>query len=179
MAELNQNSLRKEEGKKEEEKESVTESLEAIKKKLEECEKIKNDYLAGWQRARADFINYKKEEQERFGVFFEMELGEIILKFLEIYDNFEKAKKSVPPDLKDNLYIKGFFQIQQSFWKILEGFGVERIKTEGERFDPNWHEAVESFSAKDVKEGFIVEELQPGYKLKGRLLKAAKVKVAQ
>jgi molecular chaperone GrpE len=177
MTETNQKEAGKEE--KKEEQESTEESLEMLKKKLAECEKIKNDYLAGWQRARADFINYKKEEQERFSVFFEIELGEIILKLLEIYDNFEKAKKSVPPDLKDNLYIKGFFQIQQSFWKLLEDFGVERIKTEGERFDPNWHEAVESSLNKEVKEGFIVEELQPGYKLKGRLLKTAKVKVAQ
>ena len=72
-----------------------------IQKKLENAEKQAQEYLAGWQRARADFLNYKKEEMERIGEFLKYANEEFILKLLPILDNFTEAEKSIPEEKKD------------------------------------------------------------------------------
>ena len=68
-------------------------NIEELKKQFEECEKQKNEYLAGWQRARADLLNYKKEEMERIGELVGYATEELILKILPILDNFEIAEQ--------------------------------------------------------------------------------------
>ncbi|OGZ22905.1 MAG: nucleotide exchange factor GrpE [Candidatus Nealsonbacteria bacterium RIFCSPLOWO2_01_FULL_41_9] len=132
---------------------------------LEECRKQKDEYLAGWQRERADFLNYKKEEMERIGELLKYAGEEMVLKLLPILDNFELAEKSLPEDLRNNDNIKGLLQIKNQIIDFLKNQGVEEIKTAGEKFDPNYMEAVE-------KE----EEERKGYKINGRLLRPAKIK---
>jgi len=181
----------------EEKKEEIKKELniEELKKKLEECQKLKEEYLAGWQRARADFLNYKKEEIERIEEILKYGGEEFILKILPILDNFDLAEKKLPEDLKNNDNIKGLLQIKTQILDFLRIQGVEEIKTIGEKFDPNFHEAVEQveesklssspsafareIEAKDKDSGIIVEEVQKGYKINGRLLRPAKVKVVK
>lgn len=148
-----------------------------LKKQLEECQRQRDDYLAGWQRARADFLNYKKEEIERIGEFLKYANEELILKILPILDNFDKAIKETPDDLKNNEYFKGLWQIKIQFEDFLKNQGVEALETIGQKFDPNFHEIFEEVEAKDKESGTIVEEVQKGYKINGRLLRPAKVKV--
>jgi len=181
----------------EEKKEEIKKELniEELKKKLEECQKLKEEYLAGWQRARADFLNYKKEEIERIEEILKYGGEEFILKILPILDNFDLAEKKLPEDLKNNDSIKGLLQIKTQILDFLRIQGVEEIKTIGEKFDPNFHEAVEQVEesklssspiadareveVKDKDSGIIVEEVQKGYKINGRLLRPAKVKVVK
>jgi molecular chaperone GrpE len=181
----------------EEKKEEIKKELniEELKKKLEECQKLKEEYLAGWQRARADFLNYKKEEIERIEEILKYGGEEFILKILPILDNFDLAEKKLPEDLKNNDSIKGLLQIKTQILDFLRIQGVEEIKTIGEKFDPNFHEAVEQveesklssspfadareIEVKDKDSGIIVEEVQKGYKINGRLLRPAKVKVVK
>ncbi|MFH1575446.1 MAG: nucleotide exchange factor GrpE [Candidatus Nealsonbacteria bacterium] len=138
---------------------------EDLNKKLEESEKKASEYLAGWQRARADLLNYKKEEMERVGEFLKYANEGLISKLLPILDNFTEAEKSIPEDKKDD-YLKGISQIKKQFEDFLKSHGVEEIKTAGEKFDLNFMEEVE-------KE----EEERKGYKINGRLLRPAKVKI--
>ena len=143
-------------------------SLEELKKKLEECERLKNEYLAGWQRARADLLNYKKEEMERIGKLIKYADTGLILKILPILDNFEIAEKKLPENLKNDENVKGLLLIKNQIQEFLKNQGVEEIKSVGKRFDPNFHEVVEEI-AKDspplAKEpGIIVEEVQKGLK---------------
>jgi molecular chaperone GrpE len=159
--------------------EELKKEIEELKKKLEEAEKLKNEYLAGWQRARADLINYKKEELERVGELIKFSANGLILKFLPILDNFEIAEKNLPKNLKNDENIKGILQIKNQILNFLKEQGVEEIKSIGERFDPNFHEVVEEVELKDKEPGTIVEEIQKGYKINGRLLRPAKVKVAK
>jgi len=159
--------------------EELKKEIEELKKKLEEAEKLKNEYLAGWQRARADFLNYKKEELERLGEMVKYAGETLILKILPILDNFEIAEKKLPEDLKNNENVKGILQIKNQILNFLKEQGVEEIKSVGERFDPNFHEVVEEVEMKDKEPGTIVEEIQKGYKINGRLLRPAKVKVAK
>jgi molecular chaperone GrpE len=154
-------------------------NIEELKKKLEECEKLKNEYLNNWQRERADFLNYKKEELERIDEL--LKYGEIglILKCLTILDNFELAEKKIPENLKKDENVKGLLQIKSQIQEFLKSRGIEEIKSIGEQFDPNFHEVVgevESSSSAD-KRGIIVEEIQKGYKFNGKVLRPAKIKI--
>jgi molecular chaperone GrpE len=153
--------------------------IEDLKKKLEECEKLKNEYLAGWQRERADFLNYKREELERMEEILKYANEELILKILPILDNFEIVTKRLPEDLKNNENVKGILQIKNQILNFLKEQGVEEIKSVGERFNPNFHEVVEEVKVENKEPGTIIEEIQKGYKINGRLLRPAKVKVAK
>ena len=171
---------------KKEEKKEV--KIEELKKKLEECQKLKDEYLAGWQRARADLLNYKKEEMERIGELVGYATEELILKILPVLDNFEVIEKKLPENLKKDDNVKGLMQIKIQFQDFLKTLGVEEIKSIGEKFDPNFHEIIgevspSEASAKEgveVKEsGIIFEEIQKGYKINSRLLRPAKVRVVK
>jgi len=154
-------------------------NIEEIKKQLEECQKQKEEYLAGWQRARADFLNYKKEEVERIEELLKYASEELILKLLPILDNFEIAEKKLPDTLKDEENVKGLLQVKAQMQDFLKGLGIEEIKASGERFDPNLMEIIEQVETKDKESGVVIEEIQKGYKINGRLLRPAKIKVVK
>jgi len=173
--------------KKEEKKDS---KIEDVRKELIECEKIKEEYLAGWQRSRADFLNYKKEEFERREKIREFAENELILKIIKILDDLERAKKEIPEDFKNSDWLQGFFQIENQFKNFLKGEKIEEINPKGEKFNPNFHEAVEEIETekKEEKEGEeekkeesgkVLEVLEKGYKRGEVLLRAAKVKVSK
>ena len=142
-----------------------------LKKQLEDCQKLKHEYLQGWQRARADFLNYKKEEMERMGDVLKYAQEGLILKMLPLLDNFEIALKNLPD--------KGFSQIKKQFQDFLKEQGVEEIKSVGEKFDPNLHEVVEEIETEGKEGGAVLEEVQKGYTINGRLLRPAKIKVSK
>jgi molecular chaperone GrpE len=154
-------------------------NLEELKKELEKCQKEKADFLAGWQRARADFLNYKKEEIERIEEILKYANEELILKFLPILDNFYLVEKKIPENLKKEENVKGILQLKNQFLDFLKKQGVQELKTIGKKFDPNFHEATEMVEAKNVESGIILEETQKGYLLHGKVLRPAKVKVAK
>lgn len=150
-----------------------------LKKKLEKCEKEKADYLAGWQRCKADFENYKKEEMPRLEVMVGFAKEKWLVKILTILDSFEKAEQETPDDLKDNDYFKGLLQIKVQIQDFLKSEGVTKIESLGKEFDPNFHEVVEMVELKKKKSGEIVEEIQKGYMIGDKLLRVTKVKVVK
>ena len=143
---------------------------------LEECKKQRDEYLAGWQRARADLLNYKKEEMERFEQVLKFAGEEFVLKVLPVLDNFNLIEKKLPEDLMEEENIKGILQLKIQIEDFLKNQGVEEIKC-GEKFDPNFQEAVETIEKEDMESGTILEEIQKGYTINGRILRPAKVKV--
>ncbi|MBI2624956.1 MAG: nucleotide exchange factor GrpE [Candidatus Nealsonbacteria bacterium] len=142
-----------------------------------ECQKQAEEYLAGWQRERANFLNYKKEEAKRAKEFFDYGAEELIIKLLPILDNLEIAEKNIPDDEKNNENVKGLLQIKSQLENFLKSRGVEEMKTMGERFDPNLHEVVGEIEIKDKESGVIFEEIQKGYKINGRIIRPARVKI--
>ena len=154
--------------------------IEELNKKLEECQKKREEYLAGWQRARADFLNYKKEEMERIGEILKYGNLDLILKILPILDNFEIAEKKLSESLKNDESVKGVLQLKNQILDFLKKEEVEEIKIKlGEKFDPNFQEAVGEVEKADCEAGTIVEETQKGYILNGRVIRPVKVKVAK
>lgn len=141
-----------------------------IEQQLEEC-------LEGWKRERAAFLNYKREENERVGELVKFANQELILKILEILDNIYLAEKKLPKELKGNFWVQGFLKIKAQILGFLKSQGVEQIKCLGEKFDPNFQEAVGEVEA--GKAGIVVEEIKKGYTLHGRVIRPARVKVAK
>jgi len=162
-------------------------NIEGFEKQLEECQKKKDEYLAGWQRERADFLNYKKEEIERIGEILKYAGEGLILKILPILDNFDLIARQ--NFLSENLsgqekeridkIIQGFVQIKIQFQDFLKNLGVEEIKSVGDKFDPNFQEVIEEIKTKDKESGIVIEEIQKGYKLHGKVLRPAKVKIVK
>ncbi|KKU85366.1 MAG: nucleotide exchange factor GrpE [Candidatus Wildermuthbacteria bacterium RIFCSPHIGHO2_01_FULL_47_27] len=146
--------------------------------KLAECERQKHEYLSGWQRARADFLNYKKEEMERIRGFIAYSTEELFLKLLPILDSFERAEKAVPANSTDEC-VKGVLNIKSLLRDFLRQEGIVEIQTSGCKFDPNFHEAVDEEERAGAESGTIVEEVQKGYTINGRVLRPAKIKVAK
>jgi len=140
--------------------------------------KKEQEYLENWKRERAAFLNYKKEEAERVGEFVKFANQELILKILPILDNIYIAEKKLPGELKENLWVQGFLKIKTQILDFLENQEVKEIKCLGEKFDPNFQEALEKVEAEGKKEGIIIEEIKKGYLLRGKVIRPAKVKIA-
>lgn len=154
-------------------------NIEDLKKQLKECQKLRDEYLAGWQRARADFLNYKKEELERIGQLIKYADAGLILKILPILDNFEIVEKKIPANLKNDENIKGLLQVKAQIRDFLKNQGLEEVKCLGKKFDPNFQEIVEEIELKDKESGIVIEEIQKGYKIHGKVLRPAKVKISK
>ncbi len=136
------------------------------------------EYLENWKRERASFLNYKKEEAERVGEFVKFANQELILKILPILDNIYIAEKKLPGELKENLWVQGFLKIKTQILDFLENQEVKEMKCLGEKFDPNFQEALEKVEAEGKEEGIIIEEIKKGYLLHGKVIRPAKVKIA-
>jgi molecular chaperone GrpE len=152
-------------------------------KQKKEIEKLKikaAENLAGWKRALADYNNYKKRQAENEKELVKYSNENLILEILPVLDNFRHAYKSLPKDMEGNSWAEGIRYIKVQFEDVLKNSGIEEIKSKGEEFDPEVHEAVEEIKAKDKKydKGIIVEEVLKGYKLNNKVIRAAKVKVA-
>ncbi len=153
---------------------SESEALEALKQALAAEKKKAEEYLANWQRAQADFINYKRyaeQEREEIGRFANSSL---MLSILPGLDDFERAFAAIPPRLAKQSWVEGMKLIERKLQTILETQGLSPIKALGEPFDPNLHEAVRQDKGKD---GFVIEEVQKGYKFRDRVIRPTKVVV--
>jgi molecular chaperone GrpE len=147
-------------------------------KELIDCLKEKEDYLKGWQRERADFINYKKSELDRVEKISYQNDKKILFELLAVLDNLERFQKEARMRYGEDSFYEGSLKIQKEFMHILEKSGVERMVVEQEQFDPKKHEAIETIQLDGRKEGEIIEEVLPGYWFRGEVLRPAKVKVA-
>lgn len=154
------------------------EEAEDIKKSLEEEKKKSEEYLNNWKLSMADFQNFKKRQSELFGELVGSANQELILDILPVYDTFSLVVKHIPDDLKDKEWTKGVTQTKAQFWDLLKSKGLEEIKAVGEKFNPAFHEAVETIES-EKPEGEVLEEVQKGYTLNGTVIRTAKVKVAK
>ena len=152
---------------------------EEFKKEIEKYKKLKEEYLANWQRERADFLNYKKEELLRMGEIVSYASTDLILKIIPILDNFELAEKNISSKVKNNEEINGLLQIKNQLEDFLKKQGVEEIESVGKKFDINLHEAVEELEVNGKEPGVVLEEVKKGYTMQGRVIRIAKVKVSK
>lgn len=159
------------------EQEKETKSAEensAASELQEKYDKLNNQYL----RLAADFDNYRKRQAQEREKLLKYGAEETLKKLIGVLDNFDRAQKAIE-NLDDCQKVKDSFnlvcnQMRDTLTKI----GLETIDTEGKEFDPNYHEAVMQTPTSEHKEGTIMNELQKGYKMGDKVLRAALVNVA-
>jgi molecular chaperone GrpE len=147
------------------------------KEKIETLKKEKEEYLEGWKRAKAEFLNYKKDEQKRNELFLEREKENLFKEFLHVLDNFDCAEREAKKRNESDEFIEGFLKIKELLMDFLSEQGVEEMIVVDKDFDPFFHDAVEVVDGKEEDSGKIIEELQKGYLFKDRVIRPAKVKV--
>lgn len=133
---------------------------------LDICKKQAEEYLNNWKRERADFINYKKDEAKRMSEFVTFANEALILELIDLLDDLYLAAKQVRND--------GLDQTVKKLEEWLKKYEVERIKVDGEKFDPLRHEAVES-----SQDGDKTEEIRAGYTMHGKVIRPARVKIVK
>ena len=132
------------------------------------------EYLARWQRAQADFINYKRrieQERQEFSAFANANL---VQSLLPVLDDMDRALAAIPPDLTEHDWVEGIRAVDRKLRTSLETQGVKPIDALGQPFDPSLNEAVRQDTG---QEDIVIEEYQKGYTLNGKLLRPAKVVV--
>ena len=157
----------------------VREDITELKKELEAIRLKSDEYLEGWQRARAEFANFRKRIDREREQSHQTAAGTIIRRYLEILDDLERALSNRPPEGEGAIWAGGIELIYRKFLKTLESEGVKRMEAEGEMFDPNMHEAISHEESPDHESGQIIEVVQPGYLLGDRVLRPALVRVAK
>ena len=152
------------------------EDIESIKKTLEEVKEQADRYLANWQRSEADFINYKRRNEQEKAELASFAKAGLMTNLLPVLDDFERALDNISDDSDTATWVEGIKLIYRKLKTVLENHGLTEIEAEGALFDPNFHEAV---MCVEGEEGKVCEEIQRGYKMHDRLLRPSMVAVGK
>jgi molecular chaperone GrpE len=156
----------------------LEEKLGLIKAALESSEEKASEYLDGWQRTQAEFANYKKRVHRDRELFNQEAVGKVVRNYLPILDDLERALKDRPKDGDSAAWANGIELISRKMVTLLENDGVVPIDAVGEMFDPNLHEAIAQVPGGDHESGQIIEVVQTGYRIGERILRPARVVIA-
>lgn len=153
--------------------------LERLRVELEEAKSQAAEYLDGWQRAQAAFSNYRKRQAGERLQMMALASADLLRKLLPVVDDFGRAMETFPESFVREAWFEGFTLIKHKLDAILEQEGVKPIESEGQVFDPRFHEAVTYEVAEGFEEGQIIGEVQAGYMAGERVLRPALVRVAK
>jgi molecular chaperone GrpE len=154
-------------------------ALDELQDELLKVQTKADEYLEGWQRARADFANYKKRVERDQAQTYQNAAASILKRYLGVIDDLERALKACPMDGDGAAWAEGIELIYRKLLSILESEGIQPMEAEGEQFDPNLHEAIMSEDSDRHESGQIIEVLQQGYTLGDKVLRPAMVRVAR
>ena len=151
-------------------------TLEDAKTLLQKEKEEAQRFLANWQRAEADFVNYKRRVEQERAEAGRLANAALIINVLPVLDDLERALTSLNIQLVGLTWFDGIRLIYRKLQLVLENAGVTQIEAEGQPFDPRFHEAV---MYGEGEEGKVVAEVQRGYKLHDRVLRPAMVVVGK
>ena len=153
--------------------------IEQLKAELEAARAKADEYLAGLQRERAEFANYKRRTAEEREAMLGLAGEDLIRKVLALADDFDLAIEARPPAIANDPWVEGVVAIDRKLRALLESEGVRQIDaTPGTPFDPREHEAIANVPGTGRPEGEIVGEIRRGYRLRDRVVRPALVTVA-
>lgn len=159
--------------------EDLKKTLKKFRADLKQLKKEKEEYLTGWQKERAEFANYRKQEDDRKAIFSEAMRERILTRFLSVIDSFNMAFANKESWEKvDENWRKGVEYIYSQMNGIFEEYGVKPVGEEGESFDPNIHQSIDVVETdKKELEHKVATVIQKGYKLGERVIRPARVNV--
>jgi len=158
---------------------SGADEIKKLRNKLNKCLEEKQEYLEGWQRTRADFVNSKKGDEKSRAEFKKYANEQLILDLLPALDSFDMAQANKEAwESVDKNWREGISYIHSQILSVLEQNGVTKIDPEGKEFDPKLHSSLEAVHTENKEEvGHIAEVMQSGYMLGDKVIRPAKVKV--
>ncbi|PZI21920.1 nucleotide exchange factor GrpE [Staphylococcus aureus] len=159
--------------------ENVIEEIDPKDQKINELQQLADENDEKYLRLYAEFENYKRRIQKENEINKTYQAQRVLTDILPAIDNIERALQIEGDDETFKSLQKGVQMVHESLINALKDNGLEVIKTEGEAFDPNIHQAVVRDDNPDFESGEITQELQKGYKLKDRVLRPSMVKVNQ
>lgn len=159
--------------------EETTEAEVSIEDQLATLEQEVNTWKTDYYKVFADMENLKRRMQNEHANAMKFMMQGFIEELLPVVDNFERSLQVENPSDEIKNFLKGYEMIYQQLMGVLEKQGVEVIETEGKEFDPNFHQAVMTVKDENFDTNMIVEEMQKGYKLKDRVIRASLVKVSE
>lgn len=147
--------------------------------KIERLEKQLAEHTDGWKRAKADYLNLKKQTDKEKGEIVQYAQGAVVLEFLPIYDNLKRAIQHIPSEDLEAEWVKGITHILRQFEEALKAMNITPIKTDGEMFDHAKHHAISKIKKEGLKSDTIIEEVKSGFMAGDRVLEPAQVVVAE
>lgn len=153
--------------------------VDELEQELEAARSEASKNFEGWQRERADFLNYKKRIERDQVQATQNITGSIIKRFLPVLDDLQRALNHRPTGGEAASWAEGIELITRKLLAILENEGVKPIPAEGAMFDPNTMEAITHEESPDHESGQVIEVVQQGYTLSDRVLRPALVRVAR
>lgn len=137
-----------------------------------------DDWKDQYLRLAAEFDNFRKRSAREFGDLVRSAERDLISDLTEVFDDFVRALEADHKGESVEHFAKGVEQIKAKFWRALEKRGLERLKTVGSKFNPEEQDALMRMPSEEYDEGTVMQEIAPGYKLGGKILRHAKVVVS-
>ncbi len=161
--------------------ENAAETIKKLREKLKKVESEKQDYLTGWQLAKADFINARKRDETDRATFMKFAGEQLMFDIIPVLEHWDMALSHKESwEKADKNWRVGVESIFAQLKKALADNGLVEMNPLGEKFDHSKHEAISYEPVnEEKKDHFILEVIQKGYILNGKILKAAKVKVGE
>jgi len=153
--------------------------LQQLTAELEQIRSDRQEFLDGWQRARAEFANYRKRVEREQDEARSRIAGETLLRVLAIMDDLDRALRDRPAEAEAAAWAEGIDLIYRKFQALLEAEGIQLIQAEGQAFNPALHEALSHEESEAHDEGQVIEVVQRGYRIGDRVLRPALVRVAK
>ena len=165
----------------EEEADNSAEAIKKMREKLKVCETDKGEYLAGWQRAKADSVNARREEEERRNNIIKFSEKTLVLELVNLADSFDGlyADREGWEKIEKN-WRQGMGLLRSQLMNIMKSRGVETIENSGKIFNPQESESIGEIDVdKEEKDGIVMEEARKGYKMHGMVIRPSLVKVGK
>ncbi len=158
---------------------SLAQELEQLAGELQIAQQRAAEAEAGWQRARADFANLKRRTEEERAGFATVASDRLLVRVLDLADDFDLAVEHVPRDVMDTPWAEGISAIDRKLRVLLEAEGITSLEADGVPFDPQTQQAVSYEDTADVPDGTVIKVLKRGYTIGDRILRPALVAVAR
>lgn len=158
----------------------VESEIDLLKKELDQVRAQSQEYLDGWQRARAELANARKRFEKERAEAGQYAIAELARKLLPVSDDFERALANIPDETRNQPWLEGINLIYRKLQTAFESSGIAPIGVQpGDVFDPAIHEAITHEESAERQSGEIIAETQKGYKMGESVLRPALVRVAK
>jgi len=159
--------------------ETTTEAPLTLEQQLAAAKALADEYLDGWQRARAEFANARKRMQRESAESYRNATVDVVARLLPMIDDLDRAMISVPPAVAATSWFEGLQLVHRKLTGMLDSVEIEVIPALGQPFDPRLHNAIMREASTEFESGTVIRELQTGYRMGERVIRPTVVVVAE